>query len=150
MQFVINFTGRLVPPDGPTPRRTLLAMPTKRPVGRRLQARRKRLAAFYGPFPACHFCGQPVPPNQMNWHHVIPLAEGGPDVLSNIRPSHASCNMADGARWIAARNRRGRELLAQMEAAERADAAEAAAYRPPVPVAPPVPVESDESEWFVY
>ena len=40
----------------------------------------------------CHICGDPVPPDDVEFDHVIPLDRGGPHTMANIRVSHATCN----------------------------------------------------------
>ena len=53
----------------------------------------------------CHICKDPIPkdvdrlhPLYLNLDHVIPLAHGGDHLLSNLRPSHASCNKQKSAK----------------------------------------------------
>ena len=42
----------------------------------------------------CHVCGYP---GATEADHVIPLAEGGPDTLGNMRPIHHDCHVAKTA-----------------------------------------------------
>jgi 5-methylcytosine-specific restriction endonuclease McrA len=54
----------------------------------------------------CHICTKPIDLSlprkigvegwEMGLHidHVIPISKGGPDKLSNVRPSHGRCNIA--------------------------------------------------------
>lgn len=57
----------------------------------------------------CHICGDPInlsvsgrPGWQKGWErglhidHVVSVANGGPDILDNVKPSHAKCNMDKG------------------------------------------------------
>ena len=60
----------------------------------------------------CHLCGLPIdlkaPRSQatgiVGWElglhvdHVIPLAKGGADMIGNVRPAHAICNLRKGDR----------------------------------------------------
>jgi 5-methylcytosine-specific restriction endonuclease McrA len=58
----------------------------------------------------CHICNGPVDMSapRSTWYpgwenglqidHLIPISKGGPDVLSNVRPSHGKCNKSKGAR----------------------------------------------------
>lgn len=59
----------------------------------------------------CHICNGPVDmsaprgigrgagwENGLHIDHVIPISKGGPDTLSNVRPSHSSCNLSKGGR----------------------------------------------------
>ncbi len=55
--------------------------------------------------PACHICGQPIDyslpyldPGEFVVDHVIPLAKGGADDISNKAAAHRSCNRSKGAR----------------------------------------------------
>lgn len=49
----------------------------------------------------CHICNQPILERRdLHFDHVIPLAKGGPHAADNIRPSHARCNLAKGARIL--------------------------------------------------
>jgi len=53
----------------------------------------------------CHLCKKPIDlslprkigsegwRNSLQIDHVIPLAKGGPDMLANVKPSHAKCNI---------------------------------------------------------
>jgi hypothetical protein len=53
----------------------------------------------------CHLCNEPIDltvsgkPGRKGWErglhldHVVPLIDGGPDTLDNVRPSHGRCNM---------------------------------------------------------
>lgn len=40
----------------------------------------------------CYFCGQKVPPNRFDIHHVIKWATGGETVEENGVPAHVDCN----------------------------------------------------------
>ena len=58
--------------------------------------------------PACHICGNPIDytlPHTDPWSfvvdHVIPLAKGGRDDLSNAAAAHRECNSKKRARLIA-------------------------------------------------
>ena len=61
----------------------------------------------------CHICNGPVDLSAprlvgrgVGWEHglhidhVIPISKGGPDTLSNVRPSHAYCNISKRDRLI--------------------------------------------------
>lgn len=78
-------------------------MGTKRSSTTRDQAR-TRLARTR---PNCHICGKPIDwdadwkdPMSFVVDHVIPLAKGGEDALSNMRAAHRqrSCNSTKRAR----------------------------------------------------
>ena len=47
---------------------------------------------------ATRFCGKEGWEMGLHIDHVIPLSKGGPDILENVRPSHAICNMRKGNR----------------------------------------------------
>jgi 5-methylcytosine-specific restriction endonuclease McrA len=36
--------------------------------------------------------------NGLHIDHVIPIAKGGADILDNLKPSHAICNISKGAK----------------------------------------------------
>ena len=51
----------------------------------------------------CHLCGGPIDytlphldPGAFVIDHVVPLAKGGPDTLSNVAAAHRACNRAKG------------------------------------------------------
>lgn len=60
----------------------------------------------------CHICGMAVTVQDVHFDHVIPLSRGGLHQASNIKASHARCNMAKGARLLS-------ELGAQVILKER-------------------------------
>lgn len=53
----------------------------------------------------CHICSEPIDlslprkigapgwKHSLQVDHVVPISKGGPDILDNVRPSHAFCNM---------------------------------------------------------
>jgi 5-methylcytosine-specific restriction endonuclease McrA len=60
----------------------------------------------------CHLCSKPIDLNAprhamlgTNWEnglhidHLIPIAKGGPDILDNVRPAHAFCNLSKGTKF---------------------------------------------------
>lgn len=81
-------------------------------------AMRKRMrAAIARKRPACHICGDPI--NYALPHtdamsfvvdHVIPLAKGGRDDMTNAAAAHRECNSKKRARLYAPIVRRSRSL----------------------------------------
>ena len=66
---------------------------------------------------ACHICGNPINytlphTDEMSFvvDHVIPLAKGGADNLSNKKAAHRLCNSKKRARIVAPIIRRSRSL----------------------------------------
>lgn len=47
----------------------------------------------------CIYCGAE---ESLTWDHIVPLDEGGPDVISNQVPACQSCNSSKGARDVIA------------------------------------------------
>ncbi len=39
----------------------------------------------------CHFCGEEIPPEELHHHHVVPLADGGPEDGQQV-VCHARCH----------------------------------------------------------
>ena len=86
----------------------------------RNSARRDRMRATIARTrAACHICGQPIDytlphldPGAFVIDHVVPLAKGGEDALSNIRAAHRlrACNSAKRARLVAPIVRRSGSL----------------------------------------
>jgi 5-methylcytosine-specific restriction endonuclease McrA len=67
--------------------------------------------------PACHICGQPIDYTLDHLHpqafvidHVVPLAKGGADDLTNVKAAHRACNSKKRARLVAPIVRRSRSL----------------------------------------
>lgn len=57
---------------------------------------------------ACHICGEPIDytlphlnPKAFVIDHVIPLAKGGADDLTNLKAAHRDCNSTKRARLVA-------------------------------------------------
>jgi 5-methylcytosine-specific restriction endonuclease McrA len=59
--------------------------------------RTRRLFARFLPAP-CGRCGQVINPGD-DWHlgHRVARSQGGTNDLSNLRPEHARCNLAEAA-----------------------------------------------------
>lgn len=57
--------------------------------------------------PVCHICGSPIDfhlphldPMAFVIDHVIPLAKGGSDDISNVKAAHRTCNSTKRARLV--------------------------------------------------
>jgi 5-methylcytosine-specific restriction endonuclease McrA len=60
---------------------------------------------------SCHICGEeidleaPRMQGKEGWEkglhmdHLIPISKGGSDMLDNVRPAHAYCNLSKGSRF---------------------------------------------------
>lgn len=44
----------------------------------------------------CGFCGKSLENSKIHIDHIIPKALGGPNTISNMRLSHAYCNLSAG------------------------------------------------------
>ena len=67
--------------------------------------------------PACHICGKPIDydlphldPGEYVVDHVVPLALGGADDITNKAAAHRKCNAAKSARRFAPIVRRSGSL----------------------------------------
>jgi 5-methylcytosine-specific restriction endonuclease McrA len=68
----------------------------------------KQVLDLYGT--DCHICKKPIDLNTSrqvgkgNWEmglhidHIIPISKGGADILNNVKPAHAYCNISKGAK----------------------------------------------------
>lgn len=88
-------------------------MPVKRSSSRRDRYR----VAIRKTNAACHICGEPIDytlpatePRSFVIDHVVPLAKGGADVLTNVRAAHKDCNNKKRARLVAPIVRRSGSL----------------------------------------
>jgi len=45
-------------------------------------------------------CGEEGWEEGLHLDHVIPLSKNGPDIISNVKPSHAKCNLSKSARLL--------------------------------------------------
>jgi hypothetical protein len=43
------------------------------------------------PMETCYFCHQPIVPDQLHFHHLVPVADGG-DPVGETVPAHAACH----------------------------------------------------------
>jgi hypothetical protein len=46
----------------------------------------------------CGLCGGEVEPSDVHIDHILPVAHGGQDVMSNLQVAHSWCNLSKGAR----------------------------------------------------
>lgn len=46
----------------------------------------------------CGICAQPLAAHDIEVDHIVPVALGGSNAISNLRLVHAACNRARGAR----------------------------------------------------
>jgi hypothetical protein len=47
----------------------------------------------------CGLCGDPIPEGDaIHIDHILPVAHGGTNTLSNLQTAHATCNLRKGAR----------------------------------------------------
>lgn len=70
-----------------------------------------RMVMFAG---RCWICAKIIESGELHYDHVKPIFEGGLDVLSNLAPAHAACNLVKGRRWLGVD--RLEELKAQVRA----------------------------------
>ena len=85
----------------------------------RNDANRKRMRARIAKMRmACHICGENIDytltdrdhPRFFVIDHVVPLAKGGADDLTNVKAAHRACNSTKRARLVAPIVRRSRSL----------------------------------------
>jgi len=59
--------------------------------------RRTRLVVIAASGGVCALCGEPLG-TRVHVDHIVPIAFGGTDDLTNLRATHARCNMRRGVR----------------------------------------------------
>jgi 5-methylcytosine-specific restriction endonuclease McrA len=64
--------------------------------GPQSKRRRIRAAVIRRDGLTCAICHLAVEPADLHIDHTIPLADGGPDTLTNQRVTHAKCNLRKG------------------------------------------------------
>lgn len=74
----------------------------------------RRLKVFEDAGGLCHICGQKIFGKEWDAEHVIPLALGGADDDSNLRPAHKACHgiktRTDAASWSKAKRVKAKHL----------------------------------------
>jgi 5-methylcytosine-specific restriction endonuclease McrA len=56
--------------------------------------------ALYAQFPDCYLCGRALD-GDTHMDHVVPLARGGEHSATNLRPTHAACNLRKSDKLLA-------------------------------------------------
>lgn len=83
----------------------------------------KRLKIFEDAGGRCHICGLKIFGKGWDVEHVIPLALGGADDASNMRPAHKDCHkgktQSDAASWSKAKRVRAKHIGAKKPSAWR-------------------------------
>lgn len=72
-------------------------------------ATHKKARAYYRKLALpCHLCGEAIDyslprtdPMSYQLDHLVPVALGGKDGISNSRPAHRACNRTKGAKTVA-------------------------------------------------
>lgn len=59
---------------------------------RRPLNQKQRANLFYAHQGICHICSGKIGPEQWEVEHIIPIAMGGDDELSNMAPAHIKCH----------------------------------------------------------
>jgi 5-methylcytosine-specific restriction protein A len=77
----------------------------------------RRVKIFEDAGGRCHICEGKIFGKEWDVEHVIPLALGGADDASNMRPAHKSCHgektKADAASWSKAKRIRAKHIGAK-------------------------------------
>jgi 5-methylcytosine-specific restriction protein A len=83
-------------------------------TARRPLSTTKRVKLFEAAGGICHICGGKIYGKGWDVEHVIPLALGGADDASNMRPAHKDCHgtktKADNASWSKAKRMKARDI----------------------------------------
>ena len=61
-------------------------------MGKRTRAAAKRKQVLARDEYTCRMCGEPYPEYNLEADHIIPLAEGGPDNISNMQTLCCACH----------------------------------------------------------
>lgn len=75
----------------------LAQLPVHVPRARQKIARSTRAAVVARDGWTCRICGEDVTPGDEHLDHVLPVSMGGSNRVSNLRLTHASCNLRRGA-----------------------------------------------------
>lgn len=86
-------------------------------MGRNTAQRDRDRATLSKGQPACAICGEPIDyslksphPRSFEADHIVPIALGGLDILTNKQPAHRECNSKKRARLVAPIVRRSGSL----------------------------------------
>ena len=63
-------------------------------------AQRQWEKKFFSSGARCYYCELPLLLNEAQREHMVPLARGGTDLIANIVPSCARCNLAKGTMTV--------------------------------------------------
>lgn len=81
---------------------------------RKALARARRCAVYEKYGGRCAYCGAPITYQEMQVDHIVPVANGGTNELTNLNPSCPTCNAFKADKSIKSFRRRLKSLTRRM------------------------------------